>query len=194
MHQCDCRRSRRGRRPSNRLTAAQRRCSTPWCGTTRAFEVLEFRIGRTNDEPSFVSMRVTAPAEEVLSELLAELVGLGCSVARVEDAHTIAADRDGCAPDDFYSTTNHQTFIRRERAMGARRAPAHGRRDRGRERTCRVPQAARDPARRRRRLRDPRHQDRPGVPGARSPRLRVHDRTRSRPSAASRSASRGLPR
>ena len=26
-----------------------------------AFEVLEFRIGRTNDEPSFVSMRVTSP-------------------------------------------------------------------------------------------------------------------------------------
>jgi len=34
-------------------------------------------------------------------------------VARVEDARTIAADRDGCAPDDFYSTTNHQTFVRR---------------------------------------------------------------------------------
>jgi lysine-ketoglutarate reductase/saccharopine dehydrogenase-like protein (TIGR00300 family) len=79
-----------------------------------AFEVLEFRIGRTNDEPSFVSMRVTAPAEEVLSELLAELVGLGCHVARVENARTIAADRDGCAPDDFYSTTNHQTFIRHD--------------------------------------------------------------------------------
>jgi lysine-ketoglutarate reductase/saccharopine dehydrogenase-like protein (TIGR00300 family) len=79
-----------------------------------AFEVLEFRIGRTNDEPSFVSMRVTAPAEGVLSELLAELVGLGCRVARAEDARTMAADRDGCAPEDFYSTTNHQTFIRRE--------------------------------------------------------------------------------
>jgi lysine-ketoglutarate reductase/saccharopine dehydrogenase-like protein (TIGR00300 family) len=79
-----------------------------------AFEVLEFRIGRTNDEPSFVSMRVTAPADEVLSELLAELVGLGCRVARAEDVRTIAADRDGCAPDDFYSTTNHQTFIRRD--------------------------------------------------------------------------------
>src|SRR5262247_3232730 len=77
-----------------------------------AFEVLEFRIGRTNDEPSFVSMRVTASADAVLSELLAELVGLGCRVARVEDARTMAADRDGCAPDDFYSTTNHRTFIR----------------------------------------------------------------------------------
>src|SRR5262245_66137709 len=78
-----------------------------------AFEVLEFRIGRTNDEPSFVSMRVTAPAALVLDELLAELVGLGCRVARAEDARTIPADRDGCAPEDFYSTTNHQTFIQR---------------------------------------------------------------------------------
>src|SRR5262245_20536564 len=78
-----------------------------------AFEVLEFRIGRTNDEPSFVSMRVTAPADPMLDELLAELVSLGCHVARAEDARTIPADRDGCAPEDFYSTTNHQTHIRR---------------------------------------------------------------------------------
>ena len=38
-----------------------------------------------------------------------------------------------------------------------------------------LPQAARDPQGRRHRLRHPRHQDRPGVPGARPPRLRVHD-------------------
>src|SRR5581483_1062766 len=78
-----------------------------------AFEVLEFRIGRTNDEPSFVSMRVTAQAPDRFAELLEELVALGCRVARIEDAYTAAADRDGCAPEDFYSTTNHQTFVRR---------------------------------------------------------------------------------
>ena len=89
-----------------------------------AFEVLEFRLGRTNEEPSFVSMRVTAPAANVLSELLAELVGLGCHVARAEDARTEAADRDGCAPEDFYSTTNHQTFVR----LGGEWIPVHGQR------------------------------------------------------------------
>ena len=77
-----------------------------------AFEVLEFRIGRTNDEPSFVSMRVSANGDEALGGLLEELVTLGCRVARVEDAHLVVADRDGCAPEDFYSTTNHQTFVR----------------------------------------------------------------------------------
>ena len=77
-----------------------------------AFDVLEFRIGRTNDEPSFVSMRVTAKAPAALTEVLEELVALGCRVARAEDAHIVVADRDGCAPEDFYSTTNHQTSVR----------------------------------------------------------------------------------
>ena len=76
------------------------------------FEVLEFRIGRTNDEPSFLSMRVTA-ADSRMTQLLEELVTLGCRVSGIEDAHVVAADRDGCAPEDFYSTTNHQTHVRR---------------------------------------------------------------------------------
>ncbi len=76
-----------------------------------AFEVLEFRMGRTNDDPSFVSMRVTSATPLALTNVLEELVTLGCRVAKVEDAHVTHADRDGCAPDDFYSTTNHQTFV-----------------------------------------------------------------------------------
>jgi lysine-ketoglutarate reductase/saccharopine dehydrogenase-like protein (TIGR00300 family) len=77
-----------------------------------AFDVLEFRIGRTNDEPSFVSMRVTAKGPHALTEVLEELIALGCRVARAVDAHVVPADRDGCAPEDFYSTTNHQTHVR----------------------------------------------------------------------------------
>jgi lysine-ketoglutarate reductase/saccharopine dehydrogenase-like protein (TIGR00300 family) len=77
-----------------------------------SFDVLDFRIGRTNDEPSFVSMRVTAKGPSALNELLEELVSLGCRVARAEDAHVVPADRDGCAPEDFYSTTNHHTSVR----------------------------------------------------------------------------------
>src|SRR4051812_12724340 len=77
-----------------------------------AFDVLEFKIGRTNDEPSFVSMRVTAKGPAALTEVLEELVSRGGRAARVEDAPRVPADRDGCAPEDFYSTTNHQTFVR----------------------------------------------------------------------------------
>ena len=63
-----------------------------------AFDVLEFRMGRTNDEQSFVSMRVTARAPAALIEVLEDLVALGCRVARAEDVHIVPADRDGCAP------------------------------------------------------------------------------------------------
>jgi len=75
------------------------------------FEVLEFRIGRTNDDPSFVSMRVSSATPSTLTVVLEELMTLGCRVARIEDALTTPADRSGCAPEDFYSTTNHQTFV-----------------------------------------------------------------------------------
>jgi len=77
------------------------------------FEVLRFAIGRTNAEPSLLTMRVSADDEVVLRELIENLVPLGCLIVGGEDAVTRVADRDGCAPVDFYSTTNHETHIRR---------------------------------------------------------------------------------
>jgi lysine-ketoglutarate reductase/saccharopine dehydrogenase-like protein (TIGR00300 family) len=77
-----------------------------------SFEVLRFDIGRTNDELSTLSMRITAPTEAALHVVLEELVSLGCRLTEEEDASVRAADRDGCVPDDFYSTTNHRTLVR----------------------------------------------------------------------------------
>jgi lysine-ketoglutarate reductase/saccharopine dehydrogenase-like protein (TIGR00300 family) len=80
-----------------------------------SFDVLKFDIGRSNDEPSFISMRVTAESKEALGEVLEELVALGCRLADQHDALLRVADRDGCVPDDFYSTTNHRTLVRHKR-------------------------------------------------------------------------------
>jgi lysine-ketoglutarate reductase/saccharopine dehydrogenase-like protein (TIGR00300 family) len=77
-----------------------------------AFEVLKFSIGRSNDEPSFISMRISSATEQGLVEVLEELVALGCRLAEPQDATLKSADRDGCVPDDFYSTTNHRTLVR----------------------------------------------------------------------------------
>jgi lysine-ketoglutarate reductase/saccharopine dehydrogenase-like protein (TIGR00300 family) len=79
---------------------------------TASFDVLKFDIGRSNDEPSSIAMRINAPSQQVLSEVLEELVALGCRLADTHDAMTRAADRAGCVPDDFYSTTNHRTAVR----------------------------------------------------------------------------------
>jgi lysine-ketoglutarate reductase/saccharopine dehydrogenase-like protein (TIGR00300 family) len=77
-----------------------------------SFEVLHFTIGRTNEESSSISMRIAADTEEDLTRVLEELVPLGCRVAVTTDAKLRVADRDGCVPDDFYSTTNLRTKVR----------------------------------------------------------------------------------
>ena len=77
-----------------------------------AFEVQKFKIGRTNDEMSQLKMKVTADTAQALKNLVEELVSLGCHSVKERDALVREADRDGCAPEDFYSTTNQQTFVR----------------------------------------------------------------------------------
>lgn len=77
-----------------------------------AFEVLAFDIGRTNDEFSKLTLKVSAPDAPALAALVEALIPLGCHAASVQDAVLRVADRDGCAPDDFYSTTNQRTQVR----------------------------------------------------------------------------------
>jgi lysine-ketoglutarate reductase/saccharopine dehydrogenase-like protein (TIGR00300 family) len=76
------------------------------------FEVLKFDIGRTNDEPSRLEIRVTAKDRAVLGTMITALIPLGARVARASDAMTQAVTTDGCAPESFYSTTNHRTQVR----------------------------------------------------------------------------------
>jgi hypothetical protein len=80
------------------------------CGAV--YEVMEFKLGRTNDEFSKLQLRVIAPSEETLSKTLEELVELGCYHAQITDAVLKPAPMDRVVPEDFYSTTNHRTFVR----------------------------------------------------------------------------------
>src|SRR4051812_38511254 len=77
-----------------------------------SFDVLKFNIGRSNDEPSSISMRISAASGPTLGEVLEELVALGCRLADKQDVLVREADRDACVADDFYSTTNHRTMVR----------------------------------------------------------------------------------
>ena len=56
-----------------------------------SFDVLKFTIGRSNDEPSFIAMRVSAASEQILGDVLEELVALGCRTADRNDAQLRAA-------------------------------------------------------------------------------------------------------
>ncbi len=77
------------------------------------FEVEQFRIGRTNAEPSYLRLKVETPAAADMQKLLPQLLGLGCSPVDSADAQLATVERDKVAPEDFYSTTNHRTLIRR---------------------------------------------------------------------------------
>jgi lysine-ketoglutarate reductase/saccharopine dehydrogenase-like protein (TIGR00300 family) len=77
-----------------------------------AFEVLQFDIGKTNDDYSTLTLKVSAGTEASLQRLVEELIPLGCHAVEEHDAILRAADRDGCAPEDFYSTTNMRTQVR----------------------------------------------------------------------------------
>ncbi|MGH9626900.1 MAG: TIGR00300 family protein [Bryobacteraceae bacterium] len=76
------------------------------------FEVERFEIGRTNSDPSHLRLKIEAPNQESMDQILEELISLGCSPAEAGDAELRPVDRDRCAPEDFYSTTNHKTYVR----------------------------------------------------------------------------------
>ncbi|HVC20578.1 MAG TPA: TIGR00300 family protein [Vicinamibacterales bacterium] len=76
------------------------------------FDVQQFDIGRTNEDFSHLRMKVTAPTPAALQTLVEDLIPLGCHPIEEHDALVRPADRDRCAPEDFYSTTNHRTLVR----------------------------------------------------------------------------------
>jgi lysine-ketoglutarate reductase/saccharopine dehydrogenase-like protein (TIGR00300 family) len=76
------------------------------------FEVEDFRIGRTNADPSYLRLRVETADAADMEGLLNDLLGLGCTPIDTGDAQLETVERDCCAPEDFYSTTNHRTLVR----------------------------------------------------------------------------------
>lgn len=76
------------------------------------FEVEEFRIGRTNADASYLRLKVETPSDSDMEDILSNLLDLGCTPVHTGDATLETVERDCCAPEDFYSTTNHQTLVR----------------------------------------------------------------------------------
>ena len=57
-------------------------------------------------------MRVTAPSRRRCRTCSRSSSTFGCRTSAESDAALQPAPIDGCAPDDFYSTTNHRTWVR----------------------------------------------------------------------------------
>ncbi|MCU4742846.1 TIGR00300 family protein [Halobacteria archaeon AArc-m2/3/4] len=76
------------------------------------FEVEEFEVGRHKHAETYCRMMVTADTEAELRAIVHELNQNGATVADPRDATLEAAPDDQVVPIDFYSTTNHPTFVR----------------------------------------------------------------------------------
>ncbi|MCC6409168.1 MAG: TIGR00300 family protein [Planctomycetes bacterium] len=75
------------------------------------FEVLRCTVGKTNEETSTAELAVRAKDPDALDRILEQLSYLGASSV-VKDATFAPAERDGILPDEFYSTSNFDTYVR----------------------------------------------------------------------------------
>ncbi|MCE9594307.1 MAG: TIGR00300 family protein [Planctomycetes bacterium] len=75
------------------------------------FEVLRCVVGKTNEQTSTAELAVRAKDPESLDRILEQLSYLGAASV-VKDASFAPSEADGILPDEFYSTTNHDTFVR----------------------------------------------------------------------------------
>jgi hypothetical protein len=78
------------------------------------YRILRFRMGREKDDHSLALLRVTAASEEQLKAILRDLQQHGVEIVEQDDVHLEPAPANTVFPEDFYSTTNLETFVRVE--------------------------------------------------------------------------------
>lgn len=76
------------------------------------FRIVAIEIGQRPADPSWAEIEVEADDEPRLDLILQKISPHGAAPAVQEDCELAAADRDGCFPEGFYSTTNLPTEVR----------------------------------------------------------------------------------
>jgi lysine-ketoglutarate reductase/saccharopine dehydrogenase-like protein (TIGR00300 family) len=76
------------------------------------FKISEIRIGENRTDQSFARVEVSAPTGEALDDLILRLRQHGAEALEKKQVQLAPAPADGVFPQDFYVTTNQQTFVR----------------------------------------------------------------------------------
>lgn len=79
-----------------------------------SFQVLKFDLGEQRQSTSSAEIRVSAPGQELMDEIMAQLINLGAVALpdQEQDARLVTITQAGVAPDDFYSSTIYPTEVR----------------------------------------------------------------------------------
>ncbi|RJP73906.1 MAG: TIGR00300 family protein [Candidatus Abyssobacteria bacterium SURF_17] len=76
------------------------------------FHIEELRVGKKREDPSYARIRLTAKDAATLENVLKRIRHHGAVPVDEQDCASERVEKDGVFPDNFYSTTNQQTFIR----------------------------------------------------------------------------------
>ena len=79
-----------------------------------SFKITEIKIGQKRADQSFARIEVSAETGEALDELILRLRQHGAETVERTNVQLSQVSKDGVFPDDFYVTTNQQTFVRFE--------------------------------------------------------------------------------
>src|SRR5881409_3983489 len=78
------------------------------------FKILAIRIGQQRTDPTLFRSEVSGPSPDAVDDLVRRLRLHGAEVMREAEVQLAPAPADGVFPDNFYVTTNQQTFVRLE--------------------------------------------------------------------------------
>lgn len=76
-----------------------------------SFKISEIKVGEKRSDQSFARIEVSGPNAEGLDDLILRLRQHGAEVVEKKSVQLAAAPADGVFPEQFYVTTNQQTFI-----------------------------------------------------------------------------------
>jgi hypothetical protein len=76
------------------------------------FDIEEFKVGRKNEDPSYARILIKAESQEALDMILDEIRPLGAVELHQDEIAVEPAPKDGVFPDNFYSSTNLDTFVK----------------------------------------------------------------------------------
>jgi lysine-ketoglutarate reductase/saccharopine dehydrogenase-like protein (TIGR00300 family) len=79
-----------------------------------SFQILHFNLGKQRQSTSHADIKISAPSEDILDRIMAQMIGLGAVVGpqAEDDAELTVVTQPGVAPDDFLATTIYPTEIR----------------------------------------------------------------------------------
>ncbi|MBM3999547.1 MAG: TIGR00300 family protein [Planctomycetes bacterium] len=78
-----------------------------------SFQIKRISVGQERKDPSYALLAVTAPSQDQLEAILADIRDHGAAPIVEHDCRLETADRDGAFPEGFYATTNQRTEVRR---------------------------------------------------------------------------------